>query len=198
MQNLGPMPVLTTERLVIRPFAMDDLEVAHRLLDVDLDWSGTREEREAWLRFSIRMSEKWNNPPAGYRAIALADGGEVIGKCGYSVFLLSADERSLFGRSSRDAWRGSSLAFGLGYGLFRRFRGQGFAVEAVRALIAHAFEVLEVDALWARTMAGNHDSRRLMERVGMTTGSNPDAAAWPGIVGVLRNPDHRPVGSAPA
>ena len=29
-----------TERLIIRPFSLADLEEAHQMLDVDLQWSG--------------------------------------------------------------------------------------------------------------------------------------------------------------
>ena len=34
------MRALETARLVIRPFAPEDLAAAHQLLDVDLQWSG--------------------------------------------------------------------------------------------------------------------------------------------------------------
>ena len=34
------MDTLETERLIIRPFVTDDLEVAYQLLDIDIQWSG--------------------------------------------------------------------------------------------------------------------------------------------------------------
>ena len=33
------MKALETERLTIRPFTPDDLDAAHRLLDLDLQWA---------------------------------------------------------------------------------------------------------------------------------------------------------------
>jgi [ribosomal protein S5]-alanine N-acetyltransferase len=189
MAEFPPLGRLETERLVIRPFSMADLEAARRLLDVELDWGGTPEERESWLRFCVRMAENWRNPPQGYRAVTLAETGEVIGKCGFFCYLLTPEEQTLFGRVGSDRVRAlNSMALGIGYGLSRGHRGRGYATEAVRALIRFAFQELRVDALWARTTHDNQRSRALMERVGMLVGVNPDPASWPGALGLIHNP----------
>lgn len=54
------MPVLETERLVIRPFTLDDLDAIHRILDVELADADTgsggalsREERGRWLAWTV-------------------------------------------------------------------------------------------------------------------------------------------------
>lgn len=56
------LTLLETERLRIRPLVADDLSVAHQLLDVELEWSGTIEERREWLAFVMRQA-KLPNPP---------------------------------------------------------------------------------------------------------------------------------------
>src|SRR3990172_6891673 len=53
--KLLEMPPLQTQRLSIRPFVRDDLDVVHRILDIelrDVDWgepSMTLDERARWL-----------------------------------------------------------------------------------------------------------------------------------------------------
>lgn len=51
------VPPLETERLIIRPFTLDDLDAVHQLLDVDLrdadfgnEGATTRDERQKWLQ----------------------------------------------------------------------------------------------------------------------------------------------------
>ena len=189
MAEFPPLERLETARLVIRPFAIEDLDAAHRLLDQELGWGGSRAEREDWVRFCARLAANWTNPPQGYRAIALRETGELIGKCGFFCYVVTPEERTLFGRLEDDRPGGfNSVVLGVGYGLSRGQRGRGYATEAVRGLIDHAFRALRVDALWARTTEDNARSRALMERVGMVTGANPDPAAWPGVVGRIRNP----------
>ncbi len=55
----------------------------------------------------------------------------------------------------------------LGYRLHRRAWGHGFGTEGSRALIDHGFEVLGVERVVAETMFVNTASRRIMEKVGM-------------------------------
>jgi ribosomal-protein-alanine N-acetyltransferase len=46
--------------------------------------------------------------------------------------------------------------------------GQGFAVEAMTAIVGYAFGELGLARLWARFHAGNEKSRALLERLGFT------------------------------
>ena len=83
------VPPLETERLVIRPFTMADLDDIHRILDIDLmtadfgtEGDNTRNEREQWLQWTILSYEalaKLNQPPYGDRAIVLKQTQQVIG-----------------------------------------------------------------------------------------------------------------------
>ena len=52
-------PNLETERLIIRPFTLDDLEAIHRIPDLELNWAGeplTREDRKEILERIITGS----------------------------------------------------------------------------------------------------------------------------------------------
>lgn len=67
----------------------------------------------------------------------------------------------------------SELAHGtreaeLGYWLARPFWGRGYMPEAARALLARAFLDLRLEAVWAGHYEGNLQSRRVMEKLGLT------------------------------
>src|SRR3989442_16035720 len=87
------MPPLETERLLIRPLAMDDLHNIHRILDVELAAAdyGTagayaRDKRKQWLQWTILSYEelaKLYQPPYGERAVVLKQTEQLIGACGF-------------------------------------------------------------------------------------------------------------------
>jgi RimJ/RimL family protein N-acetyltransferase len=73
-----------------------------------------------------------------------------------------------------DAWAQAEVAdrarrtqAELGWVLDPAHTGQGYATEAIRALLEHCFTTLRVRRVVAICFAGNDTSRRLMERLGM-------------------------------
>ncbi len=60
----------------------------------------------------------------------------------------------------------------IGYSILREHRGQGVATEAVRALLAEAFEVAKLSRVQAFCVPDNLASRRLLDRLGF----HPDGA----------------------
>jgi len=56
----------------------------------------------------------------------------------------------------------------LGYRLRKAAWGKGYATEGSRALIHKGFTALGVRRVWARTMAVNAGSRRVMEKAGLS------------------------------
>lgn len=184
------MQVLETARLIIRPFTLDDLADAHRLFDLDLQWAGpgfTVAQRKDKLQFAIYLSQ-WVDTGGfcGDRAIVLRQGGQLIGLCGFRPWLLSAAERSLFHQAPCDS-PFTALELGVGYALSTAHRGNGYAAEAVKALIEYAFKELHVRRIVALTERGNMDSVRLMKRVGMRVGFNPAPVDYPWAVGMIEN-----------
>ncbi len=59
-------------------------------------------------------------------------------------------------------------AMEIGWRLARESWGQGYASEAARAVVDHAFGLLDLDALVSFTAEWNRPSRRVMEKIGMT------------------------------
>lgn len=195
-----PMPVLETERLQIRPFTLDDLEVMHQLLDVDLrhvdfgdTGAKTRQARQQWLQWTIMSYEQLaalNQPPYGDRAVVHKPTGQLIGVCGFVPCL------DAFGQlhSGTVAFATptvplTSPEFGLYYAFSPTHQRQGYATEAVRALIAFAFSVLQVRRIVATTTYDNVRSIGVMRRVGMQIEQNPCVdLPWLQVVGILDNP----------
>lgn len=56
----------------------------------------------------------------------------------------------------------------LGYWLGKPFWGRGYMPEAVTELIQHGFEDLEMTTIWCGYYDGNNKSRRVQEKVGFT------------------------------
>ncbi len=56
----------------------------------------------------------------------------------------------------------------VGWRLARAHWGQGYATEASRAALAHAFGPLDLPEVVSFAVPGNQASRRVMERIGMT------------------------------
>jgi len=56
----------------------------------------------------------------------------------------------------------------IGWRLSVNYWGHGFATEAARAVVRHAFDVLGLEDLVSMTVPGNVRSRHVMEKLGMT------------------------------
>ena len=84
---------LESERLIIRSFSMDDLDVAHQILDIEQGDSTTRAEREAWIRWTIDSEHhlaQLYQPPYGDRAIICEAVAGVFGSRTVSGTLLAS------------------------------------------------------------------------------------------------------------
>lgn len=190
------MPSLTTPRLIIRPFAMDDLQPVHQLLDVELadaDFSSEKpagvQERAHWLQWAVLNYEqlaRLYQPPYGDRAIVLRATGQLIGACGFvpsfgpfgQLRAFAPDRASLF-----------TPEFGLFYAVSPSSQRQGYAAEAVRAMVDYAFQELHLQRLVATTTYDNAASIRVMQKLGMTIERNPlPDPPWFQVVGILDNP----------
>ncbi len=146
---------LETERMVLREFTADDLELivaldgepgVKRYIDNDapVDRDELTERLEWWLGYDGRTVGY------GFWAAFERSTGTFLG-----WFHLRPDE---------DA---GPLEPELGYRLHRAAWGRGFATEGSLALIDHAFSALDAERVCASTMAVNIGSRRVMEKAGM-------------------------------
>lgn len=76
----------------------------------------------------------------------------------------------------------------VGYWVGRPYWGRGYAPEAMAALIAHAQRDLGATAIWAGHYAGNMQSRRVMEKCGLTYVCTDHAVEVP-LLGEVRDED---------
>jgi RimJ/RimL family protein N-acetyltransferase len=79
---------------------------------------------------------------------------------------------------------------GLYWALAPAHRGNGYATEAARALIDHAFGALNLARIVATTERSNTASRAVMRRLGMRVEENPlPEPEWFQVVGWLEAPE---------
>jgi RimJ/RimL family protein N-acetyltransferase len=188
------MPILETERLIIRPFALGDLAATHELLDHEAWQTGqSLTEREMWLRWSVLNYEQLANlfqPPYGERAVVLKASGELIGAVGvvpsYGPF---ARLPSFGGHLTGEAAHKFEPALGLFWATRTAHRGQGYATESARAVIGFLFHQFNLRRVVATTEYDNLASQAVMLKLGMSLERNPlEAPPWFQMVGVLNYP----------
>jgi RimJ/RimL family protein N-acetyltransferase len=187
------LPPIETARLVIRPLALDDLDDIHRLLDVELreafgsEKAKTRAERRQWLQWTVLGYEEFARlyqPPYGERAMVLRATRQLIGACGFVPCLNAFGLLPGFERDGPS--RLCTPEVGLFYAVAPAQQRQGYASEAVRAMIDWAFAQLRLRRIVATTGRDNHASIRVMRRVGMGVVENPHPEPpWLQVVGVL-------------
>ena len=95
----------------------------------------------------------------GLYAVEVKDGGAFIGYVGLARPSFAAH---------------FTPAIEIGWRLAREAWGEGYATEAARAVAAHAFGPLGLDALVSFTAEWNRPSRRVMEKLGMTRDAAED------------------------
>ena len=151
--RLCPLPVLTTERLVMRPICRGDDADMYEYCSIPEVSKYVTWERHASLRFTKRHIKRIIR---SYRRNTFHDwalmtsSGKMIGTCGFTSF--SFDDG----------------ACEIGYVINPAYQNRSFATESARRLIRFAFEELGADSVFARYMEGNAASRRVMEKCGMT------------------------------
>lgn len=156
---------LETERLILRPFSANDVDVlagfyadpeVMRYLGVGKTLS--REETEASVD---RMLRSWDVDGLGQFAVERKDDGELVGRCGFLVW----DAATLTPTTEAEATGPTELEVGYAFG--RSFWGQGYATEAAAAVRDHALGPMGRSRLIAFIRPENVRSRRVAEKIGM-------------------------------
>jgi RimJ/RimL family protein N-acetyltransferase len=186
------IPALETERLIIRPFAVEDLEAIHHALCAAWDVPGHEPakqfpERETWLRWTVAGYEelaRLRQPPYGDRAIVQKLDGQLVGSVGLVPSL------GPFGQLPGFPTNQGSRRFYPEVGLFwvvdPAYQGQGYATEAGQVLIDFAFQRLNLGRLVATTERTNERSMAVMRKLGMRVLQNPEPnPEWFQVVGLL-------------
>lgn len=144
--------ILRTERLHLRPIAAGDAEALFASRgdpEVMRYWDWPEQESVAAVRaiLEAHIPELGDGRTLWWVA-ALSPDGPAIGEC----------DLSEIDHHHRRAE--------VGFLFVRRHWGQGYAQEAMEAVIAHAFGELGLERLWARFHDGNDASKRLLEKLG--------------------------------
>ena len=146
------LPVITTERVVLRWISEDDID---GLFEVFSDpqvmryWSSVPlPNREAAAELQREIAAGNENNTMFKWGLALRESNSVIGTT--TLFNLSLDN----GRAE------------IGYAMARGYWGKGYMNEALRALVSHAFDVMNLRRLEADVDPRNAASIRTLERLG--------------------------------
>jgi ribosomal-protein-alanine N-acetyltransferase len=151
------IPVLRTERLLLRGWGEDD-RAAFAALNADPEVMQhfpsplTRTESDA---FADRIEQHFQDHGFGLWAVEAE--GEFVGVTGLAVprfHVAWMDDRE-------------QPIVEVGWRLRRSAWGRGYATEAARACVRHAFDVLGREEVVSFTVVGNTRSRAVMERLGM-------------------------------
>lgn len=151
---MSDLPVLETERLVLRPFSFADARDVQRL-------AGDKEisrfnpviphpyedgVAEAWI---AAQEEDFGLKKSMTLAITLKASGSLAGV----VSLLNMSP----GQSRAE----------LGYWVGKEYWNNGFASEAARSMMEYGFQILKLHRIFAGCLRGNKPSARVMEKIGM-------------------------------
>lgn len=167
------MPSLHTERLVLRMFRLEDADpYAAMCADPEvmrfLTLDGKPMSRtEAWRHMAMILGH-WQLRGYGMWAVEERASGALVGRVGFN---------------DPDGWPG----FELGWMLGRAWWGRGFATEAARAALEHAFSSLGRAHVISLIYPDNRRSIRVAERLGERVERTVDFFGKPALVyGVSR------------
>jgi RimJ/RimL family protein N-acetyltransferase len=186
------IPCLATERLIIREFAPDDLDTIHRILSDGFGGVHPLPERQQWLQWAImnyRELDKLNQPPYGDRAVVRKTDDRLIGATGLVPAYGPFGQLSYFTAQGLPEDRRYRPEVGLFWVIDPGCQGHGYATEAARAMIDHAFSALNLSRIVAETDYNNAASIGVMRKLGMNIQNNPyPDPVWFQVTGILENP----------
>ena len=141
-----------TERLILRPWREDDAESLYKYASDPEVGPKAGWPPHTSVEDSRQIIRQVLSVPETY-AVCLKESGEAVG----SVGLKMGDATDMTDRADECE---------LGYWIGRPFWGQGLIPEASRELLRHAFEDLNMQAVWCGYYDGNTKSRRVQDKLG--------------------------------
>ena len=157
---------LTSERLILRRWRDEDLDP---LFAINGDpesmryFAATmnRAESDAW---AARLRAHFAEHGWGKWVLAERGGADFVGVVGLMTI----------------PWQASfTPAIEIGWRIAPGFRRMGYAEEAARLVLGHAFGALALEQIFAFTVPGNAASWKLMEKLGMTAAGEFDHPRLP-------------------
>lgn len=148
------MPTLETERLILRPFTLEDAPAVYEFVK---EWDVASTTLNIPHPYEPGMADSWIRS----HTISAAAGD------GFSLAMIERASGDLVGsialRLSPPHDRGE-----LGYWVGRPYWGRGYVTEAAAAVMKHGFEVLGLNRIEAHHLSRNPASGRVMQKLGMT------------------------------
>jgi [ribosomal protein S5]-alanine N-acetyltransferase len=152
------MPIIETERLLLRDFLLSDWNALNSFLSNPsvtrfthfASWNEAK--RRSWLESLVEQSSNPRRDRYNW-AITLRNNGVLIGWL-------------IIGRSLTSSERGM-LDCGCGYVIDEPYWGQGYMPEALGAAFTYAFTALGTQRISADCQIDNVPSARVMEKIGM-------------------------------
>jgi RimJ/RimL family protein N-acetyltransferase len=144
----------TTERLLLRPYREED-RPAFAAINADPEvmkyLGGVPLTREQSDEITVGVNERYVAEGIGFLAIERRSDGALLGACGLM---------------RHTTWYPDDLE--IGWRLGRQYWGHGYATEAARSWLAHAFEDRAEPRVISITDTPNLNSIAVMKRLGMT------------------------------
>lgn len=144
--------ILKTERLILRPWTLGDVDYFYEYASVDgvgqmAGWIPHKNKEE-----SLEILKKFIE---GKKTFAISYNDKVIGSLGIEKYREEElpEFDSKFGRE-------------IGYVLSKDYWGNGFMAEAVKEVIKYLFEVEKLDFLVCGHFIDNNQSKRVQEKCG--------------------------------
>lgn len=146
-----PHLVIETDRLLIRPFRLDDIEPSYQMnLDAEVSKytgdGGVVSKKEIERRITENVFGDYEKYGFGRLAVEWKEEGRFIGFAGLK-YLIDLDEVDL------------------GYRFMQPYWGKGIATEASQACVKLGFETLNLEKLIALVLPENSGSIRVLEKL---------------------------------
>ena len=156
--------IIETERLIIRNFDPEDLDALYQLYEEsDTRYieplSEDRDEELAKLKSYIHYVYGFYG--FGLWAVCLKENGRLIGRCGLQVEFI-----------------GDQGEYEMGYMISGKYARQGYASEAVKAILEYADEELEAPRVILQIHSENQASQTFAEKMGFYREPSKDRDRW--------------------
>jgi [ribosomal protein S5]-alanine N-acetyltransferase len=161
--DFSSFPKLTTERLILRNLRYSDA-------------------KDVLVFRGDPYVQRFNEPV--YQSIADAQAGieeafnEYEKQRGINWAVTLKDEDIVLGAFSFHNWNQYHRRAEVGYDLARAYWGQGIASETLRAILHFGFNLMNLNHIYAGTIADNHESVRLLERIGFHRDGTRRKFSW--------------------
>lgn len=137
---------IETERLLIRPTVLSDLDSIHEMLSDEETMTYFVEG--TYSKAKVREIINRNQKETHHFTVLLKSSKRVIGKISYNPWFMKKTKE-------------------IGWIFFKTATGKGYCTEAAKAIVKYAFETEKIHRLIATCQPTNIPSRRVCQKLGM-------------------------------